>query len=203
MGTYVRFYTFLCQIFDYGNTALEKRAMFFKRLLPLLEFEREMPTVDLSKAVLTHHHLRDKGQKKLDLAQGEAVPIPGLAPGGGAVQVKEKALLSEVISKLNELFTGDLTDHDKIAYVGTVIKNKLMESKTLQQQAASNTKEQFSSSPDLIKTQVDAVISALDAHHTMSSQVLNDAALQRRMLEILLSNFNLYEDLKLKANNPG
>jgi type I restriction enzyme, R subunit len=35
MGTYVRFYTFLCQIFDYGNTALEKRAMLFKRLLPL------------------------------------------------------------------------------------------------------------------------------------------------------------------------
>ncbi len=42
MGTYLRFCTFLCQIFDYGNTALEKRAMFFKRLLPLLEFERKI-----------------------------------------------------------------------------------------------------------------------------------------------------------------
>ena len=31
-------YTFLSQIFDYGNTDLEKRAIFFKRLLPLLEF---------------------------------------------------------------------------------------------------------------------------------------------------------------------
>ena len=37
MGTYVRFYTFLSQIFDYGNSNLEKRALFFKRLLPLLE----------------------------------------------------------------------------------------------------------------------------------------------------------------------
>jgi len=70
MGTYVRFYTFLCQIFDYGNTSLEKGAMFFKRLLPLLEFEREVPTVDLSKVLLTHHTLLNKGQRTLDLSQG-------------------------------------------------------------------------------------------------------------------------------------
>ena len=164
MGTYVRFYTFLCQIFDYGNTALEKRAMFFKRLLPLLEFEREMPSVDLSKVVLTRHSLRNKGQKKLDLAQGEAVQLTGLAPGGGAVLDKEKALLSEIIATLNDLFTGDLTDGDKVGYVGTVIRNKLLESKTLQQQAASNSKEQFASSPDLVRAQQDAIINALDAH---------------------------------------
>lgn len=38
LGTYVRVYAFLGQLFDYGNTAVEKRAIFFKRLLPLLEF---------------------------------------------------------------------------------------------------------------------------------------------------------------------
>ena len=43
MGTYVRFYTFLSQVFNYENTAYEKRGMFFKRLLPLLEFERDIP----------------------------------------------------------------------------------------------------------------------------------------------------------------
>ena len=39
-------YTFLSQIFDYGNTALEKRALFFKPLIPLLEFEREREGID-------------------------------------------------------------------------------------------------------------------------------------------------------------
>ena len=38
MGAFIRLYTFLSQIFDYGNTAIEKRAIFYKRLLPLLEF---------------------------------------------------------------------------------------------------------------------------------------------------------------------
>ena len=49
MGAFLRLYTFLSQIFDYGNTAIEKRAIFFKRLLPLLEFGREREGIDLSK----------------------------------------------------------------------------------------------------------------------------------------------------------
>jgi type I restriction enzyme R subunit len=34
MGAFQRLYTFLSQIFDYGNTAIEKRSIFCKRLLP-------------------------------------------------------------------------------------------------------------------------------------------------------------------------
>lgn len=196
MGTYVRFYTFLCQIFDYGNTGLEKRAMVFKRLLPLLEFEREMPTVDLSKVVLTHHTLRNKGQKKLDLTQGEAVQLAGLAPGGGTVQDKDKALLSEIIAKLNDLFTGDLTDEDKVTYVRAVIRGKLLESTTLRQQASANSKEQFASSPDFGNALMDAIISALDAHQTMSAQALNSADVRDGLKDILLNQTGLYEDLR-------
>ena len=199
MGTYVRIYTFLCQIFDYGNTALEKRAMVFKRLLPLLEFEREIPTVDLSKVVLTHHTLRNKGQKKLDLAQGESVLLTGLAPGGGSVQDKDKALLSEIIAKLNDLFTGDLTEEDKVTYVRAVIRGKLLESTTLQQQAAANSKEQFGSSPDLGTALMDAIITALDAHQTMSSQALGSESIRNGMKDVLLNQTGLYEELRERA----
>ncbi len=196
MGTYVRFYTFLCQIFDYGNTSLEKRALFFKRLLPLLEFEREMPTVDLSKVVLTHHHLKNKGQKKLDLAQGDAVPLSGLAPGKGSVPEREKALLAEIIAKLNELFTGDLTEQDKVIYVKSVLRGKLLESPTLRQQAAANSKEQFASSPDFGKALMDAIIGALDAHQVMSAQALQSADVRDGLKDILLNQTGLYEELR-------
>ena len=53
----MRLYSFLSQICDYGNNELEKRAIFFRRLLPLLEFGREREGVDLSKVTLTHHRL--------------------------------------------------------------------------------------------------------------------------------------------------
>jgi hypothetical protein len=41
----------------------------------------------------------------------------------------------------------------------------------------------LANSPDLAKAQTDAIIDALDAHRTMSSQALNNPDLQRRMLE--------------------
>jgi len=199
MATYVRLYTFLSQIHDYCNTSFEKLSMFISRLLPLLEFEREIPTVDLSKVTLAYHKLKDKGISKLDLDKGDAIALSPLAPGGGSVQEKEKALLSAIIEKLNELFTGELSDDDKVVYVGTVIKSKLMESKILQQQAANNSKEQFSNSPDLASAQQNAIIDALDAHQSMSSQAINNPDLQKRMLELLLGNFNLWEGLREKA----
>jgi hypothetical protein len=64
MGAFVRLYTFLSQIFDYGNTAIEKRAIFYKRLLPLLEFGREREGIDLSKVKLTHHTLKNRARPR-------------------------------------------------------------------------------------------------------------------------------------------
>jgi type I restriction enzyme R subunit len=196
IGTYGRFYTFLSQIFDYANTGLEKRAMFYKALLPLLEFERDINTVDLSKVVLTHHHLRDLGTRKLDLKQGDSPAIPGMDPGGGGVQDKNKVELAEIIAKLNELFNGELGDNDKLPYVCSVIRGKLLESSTLSQQAAANSKKQFSNSPDLNKALLDAIIGALDAHQLMSTQALNSEAVREGMIDILLNHTNLYEDLR-------
>jgi type I restriction enzyme R subunit len=196
IGTYGRFYTFLSQIFDYANTGLEKRAMFYKALLPLLEFEREINTVDLSKVVLTHHHLRELGTRTLDLKQGDSPAIPGMGPGGGGVQDKNKVELAEIIAKLNELFNGELGDNDKLPYVCSVIRGKLLESATLSQQAAANSKKQFSNSPDLNKALLDAIIGALDAHQLMSTQALNSEAVREGMIDILLNHTNLYEDLR-------
>ena len=203
MGTYVRFYTFLSQIFDYGNTGLEKRALFYKRLLPLLEFEREINTVDLSKVVLTHHHLRRLGSHNLDLKKGDAVPIPGMAPGGGGVQEKDKVQLEAIISKLNELFSGNFSDSDKVVYVRSVIRERLMQSNTLRQQAAANSKEQFANSPDFGTELMDAIIGALDAHQAMSSQALNSTVVRDGIKDVLLNHTNLYEDLRDQAQQHG
>jgi type I restriction enzyme, R subunit len=105
LGAFLRIYTFLSQMFDYGNTAIEKRFMFYRRLLPLLEFGREREGIDLSKVQLTHHSLKGQGKQPLRLGDGE---VPKLAPlteaGSGAVQDKEKARLAEIIERVNGLF---------------------------------------------------------------------------------------------------
>lgn len=107
------------------------------------------------------------------------------------------AVLSElIILKVNDLFSGDLTDQDKLVYVNNVIRGKLLESETLRQQAASNTKEQFANSPDLSSELLNAIMGALDAHNAMSTQALNSPDIQRGMKDILLNHARLWETLR-------
>ena len=200
MGAFIRLYTFLSQIFDYGNTAIEKRAIFYKHLLPLLEFGREREGIDLSKVVLTHHHLKSLGKQAMPLGEGDALKLyPISEAGSGSVQEKEKAWLNELIEKVNNLFEGELTEQDKLVYVNNVIKGKLLESETLQQQATNNTKEQFANSPDLKTELLNAIMGALDAHNAMSTQALNSSTIQGGMKDILLNHADLYEALRERA----
>jgi type I restriction enzyme R subunit len=200
LGAFIRLYTFLSQIFNYGNTAIEKRAIFYKRLLPLLEFGRERESIDLSKVVLTHHHLKNLGKQGMPFSDGDKPlldPITGT--GSGRVQEKETALLYEIIAKLNDLFDGELTEQDKLVYVNQVIKGKLLESEKLQQQAANNSKNQFANSPDLKTELMNAIMGALDAHTAMSTQALNSTTVQNGMKDILLNHAGLWEMLREQA----
>lgn len=203
LGTFLRVYAFLSQIFDYGNTAIEKRAIFFKRLLPLLEFGREREGVDLSKVVLTHHKLKNQGKRNLPLGVGEPEKLKPLADtGSGEIQEKEKVRLAEIIEKVNTLFEGELSDDDKLVYVNHVLKGKLLESGTLAQQAVSNTKEQFANSPDLSRELMNAIIDAFSAHETMSKQALDSEKVRNGLKDILLGPARLYEALRSKGS-PG
>jgi type I restriction enzyme R subunit len=200
LGAFLRVYAFLSQIFDYGNTDIEKRAIFYKRLLPLLEFGREREGVDLSKVMLTHHKLKNQGKRNLPLAVGEPDKLKPLTEtGSGEVQDKEKIRLGEIIEKVNTLFEGELTDDDKLVYVNHVLKGKLLESPILVQQAASNTKEQFANSPDLSNELMNAIMDAFAAHGTMSKQALDSEKVRNGLRDILLGPARLYEALRAQS----
>lgn len=200
LGAFIRLYTFLSQIFDYGNTAIEKRAIFFKRLIPLLEFGREREGIDLSKVVLTRHKLLHKGKQPMLLSEGETPKLePITDTGGGSVQEKTKVFMGELIEKLNELFGAETTEQDQLVYVNHVLRGKMLQSETLRQQAANNTKEQFATSPDLDSELMNAIVDALDAHTSMSSKALNSEAVRKGLKSILLEHTGLWELLRDKA----
>ena len=187
MATYLRVYTFLSQIFDYGNTAFEKRSIFFRYLVRLLKFGREREGVDLSEVVLTHHTLRNRGKQAMTLSSEKYPELKPVSEAGtGMVRDEEKVRLGEIIEKVNDLFSGDLTDSDKLVYVNNVLKGKMLESEVLKKQAGSNSKQQFASSPDLHAELDAAIIDALDAHQEMSTQALNSKTVRRGLVELLL-----------------
>ena len=197
MGTFVRLYTYLSQIFDYGTTDIEKRAIFFKHLLRLIAFGRERDGIDLSRVVLTHHTLRNEGKRAMVLGSEEKPKLEPLTEaGGGGLHEKQKALLAEIIQRMNDLFEGDLTDGDQLVYANSVIKGKLLESDTLRKQAANNSKEQFANSPDLKTALMNAIIDALEAHTSMSTQALESEKVREGLMAILLGPAGLYEALR-------
>ena len=146
---------------------------------------------------------QDQGERSLALH--DTVAEYRLDPmgdsGGGAVQDKQKALLSEIVAKVNDLFDGELTDDDKLVYVNNVLKGKLLESDLLVQQAMSNSKERFADSPDLKEVLRDAIIDAFEAHDLMSKQALDSEKVRRGLLSILLGPAELYEALRAKGAN--
>jgi type I restriction enzyme R subunit len=203
LASFLRLYTFLSQIFDYGNTEIEKRYIFYKVLLPLLDFSSERPTIDFSQVLLTHHALKNKGKQALNLAVGPNIALQPLTEAGsGSVQEKEKALLTEIIAKVNDLFEGELTEDDKLVYVNNVIKGKLLESDVLVQQAVNNSKEQFANSPDLASGILNAIMDALAAHSTMSKQALESEKVRSGLKDVLLGPAQLYEALRAKGESP-
>ncbi|MBP6802248.1 MAG: type I restriction endonuclease subunit R, partial [Zoogloea sp.] len=200
MGAFCRLYAFLSQIFDYGNTDIEKRFLFYKRLIPLLDFGRERDAVDLSKVVLTHHNLKNKGRQALDLQAGEAPRLPPMTDtGSGAVHEKEKCYLDEIIRKVNGLFEGELSDNDQLVYVNGVLMGKLLENETLIRQAATNSKEQFANSPDLADALMNAIMDAFEAHTAMSSQALGSERVREGLKDTLLGPAQLYEALRARG----
>ena len=203
IGAYVRLYGFLCQIFDYGNTDIEKRSIFFKLLQRLLTFGREIETIDLSALALTHYTLKDLGKRNLSISGGDAIEPTG-EPGSGKVQDKHQESLDAIIAKVNDLFMGDLSPGDKLVYVNNVIKGKLLDCEVLIQQAINNTKQQFSNSPDLDQQILNAVMDALSSFTDMSKQALDSERIRAELKDILLGPAGLYEELVKKGRgNPA
>jgi type I restriction enzyme R subunit len=198
LGSHIRVYEFLGQMFDYGNTDYEKLYLFAKMLLPLLEYGREREGLDLSVLRLTHHRMRDLGQQKLNLSGSEtdATLAPVTQAGSGQVQDKHKQRLQEIISAMNDLFEGEITEGDAVAYVDTVIKGKMLESDLLRSQAMANTREQFGNSPHLGDELMNAIMDAMAAHQTMSRQALNSDNVRGRILATLLGPGQLWEALR-------
>ncbi len=201
MAAYQRAYSFLSQIFDYGSTSIEKRFLFYKRLTPLLEFGREREGVDLSKVVLTHHNLKNEGQRRLDVSgRDESKLKPMTDLGAGSVQDKEKARLAEIIERVNDLFGADTTDGDQLSYV-TTLRDKMLESDALVTQAVNNTEAQFANSPTLKDELMSAIIEAFEAHSALSKQALDSQKVRDGLKEVLLGPAQLYENLRSRAHN--
>ncbi|SET34872.1 type I restriction enzyme, R subunit [Nitrosomonas marina] len=178
LGSFVRFYEFMSQIVDYNNKDLEKLSLYARNLRPMLrEAVIEEEPIDLSNVMLSHYRLAKIRQQDLKLRQdtAEYQLMPGDSVGTARAKDSKEEFLSQIISRLNELFITDhLTDNDLVNYAYT-IRDKVSENASVMNQIANNTPEQAMLG-DFPKAIDDAIMDSSSAHQNQMMQLLSDPA---------------------------
>jgi type I restriction enzyme R subunit len=190
---FTRYYEFMSQIVDYDSHDLEKLSLYARHLAPLLrEKAPDDDPVDLSSVELSHYRLSKIKQQDLMMVKEGA--DTGLYPatdlGTGKARSKEEEWLSQIITRLNDLFVTDgLTDRDLINYAYT-IRDKISENERVMHQIANNSAEQALLG-DFAGALDEAVMESSEAHQSQMMQYLNSkelqAGFQRVVFDMLLA----------------
>lgn len=186
VGTYVRLYDFLSQILDFDDTDVEKQAIFCRLLAPHLRGAGGADWVDLTGVELVHITQKELGKTKLDLREGEAVPLKGpIKPGTGSLHDPRYVLLQELIDRLNEQFAGEDFRDDQVSTWATSLVEAMKTDDDLREQAEVNSQDQFLSSPTLRDALLLAVAETDDAHSRMTKLFNEKGSIESAMLDLL------------------
>ena len=137
---YVRAYSLIAQIVDWGDRDLE-RLYQCGRILLLRLPGRPSTSVDIGDADLSHFRLEFTGRHNVSLSAVGDRDVRGHAADGGGYREPELKPLSEVIEELNERFGLDLGTADQILVYQQVVG--LVEDTGMQQIALMNDEARF------------------------------------------------------------
>ena len=188
-----RYYEFMSQIIDYDSNDLEKLSLYARHLAPLLrEKTPDDDPIDLSSVELSHYRLTKIKQQDLTMVkEGAATGLYAATDlGTGKARNKEEQWLSQIITRLNELFITDgLTEGDLINYA-YAIRDKVSENQRVMNQIANNSAEQALLG-DFPAALDDAVMGSGEAQQNQMMQYLNNkelqAGFQRVVFDMLLA----------------
>lgn len=186
VGSFIRLYDFLSQIVNYQDTDLEKRSLYLRFLARQITPKNRKQEIDFSTVELTHIKQSRTSDRSLDLGLGLAKPLkPITATGSGAARDPRMVRLEEILSKVNDLFTGeDFSAVEQRSWVEGVV-TVLMDDNTIQAQATTNSKKQFMESPDLNDAVVEAVMGNQTSHNKMADLFFTDQRVKTVLVHLL------------------
>jgi type I restriction enzyme R subunit len=190
LGKFVRTYEYIAQLVEFGDPDLEAFAGFARLLKNRLKGISQ-EEVDLSSLRMTHYAIKG-GDDAMPIDEGKPQPLrPTSGNPGKSIQDRQRAFLSELIHKLNELFGEGITEDDKLAFAMQV-SEKLRKNETVMDQVQNNSREQALKA-DLPQAANAAIVEALSSHNAMATRLLSDE--QTRDVFVAL----LYEILKTNS----
>lgn len=113
MRRYQNIYSFLSQLMPFSDVNLEKLFIFNKYLIKKLPtINGPLPMIVLEDVDMDSYKVVDKGETSIDLSGGEGLKPP--SGGDTGFREEEKAKLSQIIQDLNDAFSTDFTDDDRV-----------------------------------------------------------------------------------------
>lgn len=143
LDQWLRLYAFLSQIMPFGDIDLEKLFAYGKYLSLKLPKQELGDRLQLNDEVALEYYRLQKiaDNESIALESAGEYGLQGNAETGMKREKEEKAHLSEIIHVLNDRFSTDFTDADKLFF--DQIEQELMDDETLIYQAQNNPVETF------------------------------------------------------------
>lgn len=169
--TWTNLYAFLSQIMPFSDAELEKFYAYTKLL------QTRLPKRELSEALhlddelaLEYYRLQKIKEGAIELEKGEDGELSGTSEAGLKRAKDEEALLSEIITVLNDRFGTEFEQADKLFF--DQIETELMEDETLKTQARANKLDTFKYAFD--DKFIDKLIGRMDQNQDIFEKIMDD-----------------------------
>ena len=200
---FVRAYDFLSQIIDYGDTDIEKWAIFLRVYRRAIEREDSDPSVvNTDEIVLTHYRLRKLEAQNLGLTSGSSGELAGITAAGSAQPREAKyGLLQDVIDKITTLFAGTDGDETNGVSAAETILRHVVDNPKIQAEAMANTPIDFETSPTIV-AELEDVMYASAAGHSNAMKALLQKGDFAGIVDVLVA-MGLYEKTRGEAERAA
>lgn len=173
VDTYVKLYDFLSQVINYGQTDLEKRAIFFRLFARLIRADSRHESIDLSDVVLANIAHKAGTQQRLGLGGDHVDLDPLTGAGSGAAPDPVLVALADVIRRMNEVFDGGAFDDTDIGALSQHVVRRMLDNPVVRTQVRNNTQQQVAESPALKAGFTDALVEAQEAYSELVKQLFD------------------------------
>ncbi len=181
--SWTNLYSFLAQIMPFVDAEFEKFYAFAKLLQTRLPKKDLSETFQLSDEVaLEYYRLEKIKEGSIDLLKGEEGELSGTTEAGLKRTKEEEALLSEIVSVLNDRFGTEFEEADKLFF--DQIEAELMEDEKLQKQAKANKMDTFKYAfEDMFMTKL---IGRMDQNQDIFEKILEDKMFGDLVKELMM-----------------
>ena len=183
LRSWTNLYAFLSQIMPFTDQDFEKFYAYAKLLqirLPKRDLTESLELGD--EIALEYYRLQKIKEGSIDLIKGEDGELSGTTEAGLKREKEEEALLSEIITILNDRFGTEFEEADKLFF--DQIEAELLLDETLQVQAKVNKIDTFKYAfEDLFVTKL---IERMDQNQDIFEKILEDKAFGDLVKEIMM-----------------